>query len=122
MRVVLPAPVSPTRAWISPLRTVKLTWSLATTPGHTLVMLRISTAYGISRSSVGATIVLSCINYAPCIHFGARYTYMAPTTIFLLPVHMEYHQRQELQRVAPSQPAPPTWSSMAMCLVDLVRL
>src|SRR6266508_2484783 len=38
MRVVLPAPFSPRRAWISPGSTVRSTWSLATTPGKCLVI------------------------------------------------------------------------------------
>src|SRR5581483_7385833 len=36
MRVVLPAPFSPSRAWISPGSTVRLMWSFATTPGKPL--------------------------------------------------------------------------------------
>src|SRR5437879_498770 len=44
MSVLLPAPFSPTSAWISPCRTCKSTWSLATTPGKFLTMARISTA------------------------------------------------------------------------------
>jgi hypothetical protein len=44
--VDLPAPFSPNSAWISPARTCKSTASLATTPGKSLVMPRISTARG----------------------------------------------------------------------------
>jgi len=40
--VVLPAPFSPNRQWISPLRTVKLTPSLAMTPGKRLTIPRSS--------------------------------------------------------------------------------
>ena len=40
MSVLLPAPFSPTRAWISPPRTPKVTPSLATTPGKAFVMPR----------------------------------------------------------------------------------
>src|SRR5919201_6612592 len=46
--VVLPAPFSPRRAWISPARTSKLMSSLARTPGKRLVMPRISSAGGRS--------------------------------------------------------------------------
>src|SRR5687767_9271251 len=42
MRVDLPAPFSPTRAWISPASTVRLTSSSALTPGNVLVIPRIS--------------------------------------------------------------------------------
>src|SRR5918912_49962 len=38
MRVDLPAPFSPRRAWTSPLASSKSTWSFATTPGKRLVM------------------------------------------------------------------------------------
>src|SRR3954462_4098093 len=44
MRVDLPAPFSPIRAWISPWRTVRSTASLASVPGYRLVMPRSSTA------------------------------------------------------------------------------
>ena len=40
MSVLLPAPFSPTRAWISPPCTSKDTVSLATTPGKAFVMPR----------------------------------------------------------------------------------
>src|SRR5436190_5042701 len=43
-RVVLPAPFSPSSAWISPGRTSKVTRSLATTPGNCLLMLRAARA------------------------------------------------------------------------------
>src|SRR5258706_9537427 len=46
MRVDLPAPFSPTIAWIVPLRTVRLTSELATTPGNLLVIPFSSTAGG----------------------------------------------------------------------------
>src|SRR5471030_2139128 len=42
MSVDLPAPFSPTIAWISPARTVRLTLSSATTPGNVFRMPRIS--------------------------------------------------------------------------------
>src|SRR5438445_4973305 len=42
--VDLPAPFSPTRAWISPARTVRSTWSLAITPGQAFVIPRRSSA------------------------------------------------------------------------------
>ncbi len=44
IKVVLPAPFSPTRAWISPLYTEKLTLSLANTKGKRLVIFFISKA------------------------------------------------------------------------------
>ena len=44
--VVLPAPFSPRSAWISPRRTSRSMWSLATTPGKRLVTPRISSAAG----------------------------------------------------------------------------
>src|SRR4051794_2204964 len=44
MRVDLPAPFSPSRAWISPGLIVRLIRSLATTFGYRFVMLRISSA------------------------------------------------------------------------------
>ena len=44
--VDLPAPFSPTIAWISPRRTVSSMSRLATTPGKRLVMPRSSTAFG----------------------------------------------------------------------------
>src|SRR6266540_5428740 len=44
--VDLPAPFSPTIAWIVPLRTVRLTSELATTPGNRLVIPLSSTAGG----------------------------------------------------------------------------
>src|SRR3954449_3159935 len=37
-RVLLPAPFSPSSAWISPRRRSKSTWSLAMTPGNVLTM------------------------------------------------------------------------------------
>ena len=46
MSVDLPAPFSPTIAWILPRRTVRLTLELATTPGNRLVMALSSTAGG----------------------------------------------------------------------------
>src|SRR5829696_7420199 len=42
--VVLPAPFSPSRAWISPGRTSRSIRSLATTPGYRLLIPRISSA------------------------------------------------------------------------------
>src|SRR6266566_9470875 len=45
--VDLPAPFSPTSAWISPARTSRSTWSLATTPGKAFVMPRSSTARAV---------------------------------------------------------------------------
>src|SRR5262249_61993003 len=46
MSVVLPAPFSPTRAWIEPGRTVSDTWSLATRRPNVLVTSISSTAGG----------------------------------------------------------------------------
>src|SRR5579859_48583 len=59
--VDLPAPFSPTRAWISPFETVRFTLSLAITPGQLLLMPRISTARGVAFSMTGDITVLSCI-------------------------------------------------------------
>jgi hypothetical protein len=42
MSVDLPAPFSPTRQWISPFSTLKLTSLRALTPGKVFVMFRIS--------------------------------------------------------------------------------
>lgn len=62
MRVVFPAPFSPSRAWTSPARTSKLTRSLARTPGKVLVMSRMRTSGGCSaragRCSRDPTMVL----------------------------------------------------------------
>ena len=44
IRVVLPAPFSPSSAWISPGRTSRSIASLATTPGYRFVIPRISSA------------------------------------------------------------------------------
>src|ERR1017187_679844 len=46
IRVLLPAPFSPNRAWISPGATSKSTSSLASTPGKRLVIPRISMSAG----------------------------------------------------------------------------
>src|SRR5581483_1159504 len=46
IRVDLPAPFSPSRAWTSPFRTVRETSSRARTPGYCLLMWRISRAGG----------------------------------------------------------------------------
>src|SRR5579884_3077092 len=46
INVVLPAPFSPTSAWISPEAAEKSTWSFAVTRGKRFVMLRISIAEG----------------------------------------------------------------------------
>src|SRR4051812_44070779 len=46
MRVVLPAPFSPSRAWISPGSTVRLTSRLAITPGKRFVIPRSSSFIG----------------------------------------------------------------------------
>src|SRR3954453_12234404 len=46
MSVDLPAPFSPTIAWMVPRRTVRLTSELATTPGNRLVIPLSSTAGG----------------------------------------------------------------------------
>src|SRR6476619_3244173 len=44
IRVLLPAPFSPSKAWISPERRSKSTSSLATMPGKALTMPRASSA------------------------------------------------------------------------------
>ena len=46
MRVDLPAPFSPSKAWTSPLLTVRSTSSLATTPGNRFVIPFSSTFTG----------------------------------------------------------------------------
>src|SRR3990170_7089308 len=56
MSVLLPAPFSPRRAWISPTRRSKSTPSLATTPGKRLTIPRISTASGGAATLAGAVI------------------------------------------------------------------
>ena len=50
MSVDLPAPFSPTTAWISPGSTLRLTSRLATIPGKRLTMWRSSTT-GVTSSS-----------------------------------------------------------------------
>src|SRR5882724_10016980 len=52
MRVLLPAPFSPTRAWISPPYASKDTVSLATTPGKALVMPRTESRGAVSMIDV----------------------------------------------------------------------
>ncbi|OPZ65175.1 MAG: hypothetical protein BWY85_00750 [Firmicutes bacterium ADurb.Bin506] len=49
--VLLPAPFSPRRAWISPRRTHRFAPLLATTPGNRFVTLRISTAFSAVPTS-----------------------------------------------------------------------
>src|SRR5258706_3125372 len=44
MRVLFPAPFSPSSAWISPGISLKSTWSFATTPGNALTIPLASTA------------------------------------------------------------------------------
>src|SRR6266542_2455549 len=67
MSVVLPAPFSPSRAWICPGKTDRLTRSFARTPGNRLTMLRSSSAYpslpagcrpSISKAGSGAQRIL----------------------------------------------------------------
>src|SRR2546421_10956380 len=53
MRVVLPAPFSPTMAWTSAARTWMFTSSLATTPGNRLLIPRSSTAGAPSFAATG---------------------------------------------------------------------
>src|SRR5690606_23189008 len=50
-RVDLPAPFSPSNAWISPGRTAKVMLSLARTPGKLLVIPVNSSRYGILASN-----------------------------------------------------------------------
>src|ERR1700749_2570454 len=54
MSVDLPAPFSPTIAWISPARTVRSTLSSATTPGKVLRMARISRMAGPAGGGAAA--------------------------------------------------------------------
>ena len=42
MSVDFPAPFSPSRAWIEPFSTCRVTWSFARMPGKVLVMSSIS--------------------------------------------------------------------------------
>src|SRR5215211_4465525 len=67
IRVDLPAPFSPRRAWISPGRTSRSMWSLARTPGNRLVMPRISRAGGVTvaAGSVAAASV-TVVNTPGC--------------------------------------------------------
>jgi len=51
MSVDLPAPFSPTTAWISPARTARLTSLSAFTPGNVLVMPRISRMLRLSAAA-----------------------------------------------------------------------
>src|SRR2546422_11030403 len=44
IRVLFPAPFSPSRAWISPDSSSKSTWSFATTPGNALTIPLAATA------------------------------------------------------------------------------
>src|ERR1035437_2581168 len=60
IRVVLPAPFSPRRAWISPRRTSRSMLSLATTPGYRLVIPRISSAGAFPRAS--SSVMVSSID------------------------------------------------------------
>src|SRR5688572_18281219 len=53
-RVDLPAPFSPSSAWISPGRTGKLTLSLARTPGKRL-LIDLSSRRGATLASIGST-------------------------------------------------------------------
>jgi len=53
MSVVLPAPFSPTRAWISPGDSSKVTWSLATMPPKRRVMSRSATT-GVDMAGEGS--------------------------------------------------------------------
>src|SRR3954470_16270277 len=58
IRVLLPAPFSPSRAWTSPGRTSKSTSSRATTPGKTLRMPCISST-GTEAATSGITSLCS---------------------------------------------------------------
>src|SRR6478735_3101337 len=53
--VLLPAPFSPSRAWTSPTRASKSTWSFASTPGKRFVMPRIVTAGSPSAGAACGT-------------------------------------------------------------------
>src|SRR5947207_11224400 len=59
MSVVLPAPFSPSRAWISPGRTLRSMPLFATTPGYRFVMPRISSAGAVTgpAGSIGRSVV-----------------------------------------------------------------
>src|ERR1700734_118089 len=58
MSVDLPAPFSPTTAWISPALTVRLTLSSALTPGNVLVMLRMDRM--VSSATPSPEFVMFC--------------------------------------------------------------
>ena len=67
MRVDLPAPFSPTRAWTVPVRTRSETSRLATTPGKRLVTPVSSTA---TASGDGAALVGSFAMSVSCVERG----------------------------------------------------
>src|SRR6476646_4134554 len=76
MSVDLPAPFSPTMAWIVPLPTRRLTPSLATTPGNRLTMSRSSMAGGRAPSVAVTPVVLvrngRCRAHGPAPHLRSR--------------------------------------------------
>ena len=66
--VDLPAPFSPSKAWISPLRSCKVMLSLATMPGNLLVMLSISMAYWFSKKHTSQLVIrCSGVWASPCL-------------------------------------------------------
>src|SRR5438132_11615445 len=67
IRVVLPAPFSPRRAWISPCLRSRSMRSLATTPGQRLVMPLISSFGGVDGGS-GAAGAASEVIQENCTH------------------------------------------------------
>src|SRR6476646_7955901 len=76
MSVDLPAPFSPTMAWIVPASTRRLTPSLATTPGNRLTMSRSSMARGRAPSVAVTPLFLvrnwRCRAHGPAPHPRSR--------------------------------------------------
>src|SRR5713226_4284282 len=70
--VVLPAPFSPSRAWISPERSSSVTLSFATTPGYALVTPSSRTSgalsvigLGLERANVPDVVGVALVEAAP---------------------------------------------------------
>src|SRR5512138_488340 len=71
INVLLPAPFSPSKAWISPARNSKSTWSLASTPGKRLTIPLISTT---KLEGVGSVTVYLLLQGAEPITGPAPFT------------------------------------------------
>src|SRR5690606_5370338 len=70
MRVLLPAPFSPSSAWISPARTSKFTLLLASTPGKRLVMPRISRCCRRLEADGSVLSVMGIFSHKPTVAAG----------------------------------------------------